>query len=59
MRRVYDEIAEEKLPQEKKQNLLLNLKQKMQTQAEREVAELVGKCRLIWTGHVTMHFGRN
>ena len=43
MRRVYDEIAEEKLPQEKKQNLLLNLKQKMQTQAEREVAELVGK----------------
>ena len=26
MRRVYDEIAEEKLPQEKKQNLLLNLK---------------------------------
>ena len=28
MRRVYDEIAEEKLPQEKKQNLLLNLKQK-------------------------------
>ena len=39
MRRVYDEIAEEKLPQEKKQNLLLNLKQKMQTQAEREVAE--------------------
>lgn len=43
MRRVYDEIAKEKLPQEKKQNLLLNLKQKMQTQAEREVAELVGK----------------
>lgn len=43
IRRVYDEIAEEKLPQEKKQNLLLNLKQKMQTQAEREVAELVGK----------------
>mgnify|MGYP000009429177 FL=1 len=43
MRRVYDEIAEEKLPQEKKQNLLLNLKQKMQTQAEREVTELVGK----------------
>lgn len=43
MRRVYDEIAEEKLPQEKKQNLLLNLKQKMQAQAEREVTELVGK----------------
>ena len=43
MRRVYDEIAEEKLPQEKKQNLLLNLKQKMQTQAEREVAALVEK----------------
>ncbi len=43
MHRVYDEIAEEKLPQEKKQNLLLNLKQKMQAQAEREVAELIEK----------------
>lgn len=43
MRRVYDEIAEEKLPQEKKQNLLLNLKQKMQAQAEREAAELIEK----------------
>lgn len=43
MRRVYDEIAEEKLPQEKKQNLLLNLKQKMQAQAEREVAGLIEK----------------
>lgn len=43
MHRVYDEIAEEKLPQEKKQNLLLNLKQKMQAQAEREAAELIEK----------------
>lgn len=43
MRRVYDEIADEKLPQEKKQDLLLNLKQKMQAQAEREVAALVEK----------------
>lgn len=43
MHRVYDEIAEEKLQQEKKQNLLLNLKQKMQAQAEREVAELIEK----------------
>ena len=44
MRRVYDEIAEEKLPQEKKQNLLLNLKtENADTGKKREVAELVGK----------------